>query len=142
MGLVAEHVAYLCFVGRISEHLGTWCARRLSRVLDRGCATVFLDTHAVEGGPAEARRAILDALFFRAPFIPRVACLVPASVVLVTARLATALQQFKPIVTATPADFDELLVEVAPEAHATITMGNCRRVPPSARPPIRAIRSA
>jgi hypothetical protein len=41
-----------------------------------------------------------------------------------------------------PAEFDELLADAASEAHATITVGNCRRVPPSTKPPLRLVRSA
>jgi hypothetical protein len=142
MGLVAENVAYVCLVGVISENLGMWCARRLGRLLDRGCEAVFLDAHAVEGGSDAARRTIFYALFFHSPFIPRVACLVPAAVALVTPRLATALRRFNPVVTAVPTEFDELLVDAAPQAHATITINNCQRVRPSTKPSLRVVRSA
>lgn len=142
MGLVSDTVAYLGFVGRISEALGIWCARRLNRLLDRGCDAVFLDAHAVEGGCVAASSAIADVLFSHCQFTPRIVCLVPASFALATAPLATALTRFSPIVTAVPADFDELLTDAAPLAHATITMSNCRRVPISTKPPLRVVRSA
>jgi len=66
----------------------------------------------------------------------------PVRRIRMTARLATALQRFEPLVTAKPADFDELLAAAAPHAHATITMSNCRRVSPSTKPPLRLVRSA
>lgn len=142
MGLVAENVAYLCFVGTISGELASWCARRLSRLLERGCDTVFLDAHALEGGDVAARNAIFDALFFHSPSIPRVVCLVPAFAAAGTAGLATGLRRFKPVVTTLSAEFDELLTEAAPESQGIVTVSNCRRVSPSIKPPLKVVRSA
>ncbi len=142
MGLVAANVAYVCFVGSISEDLAVWCVRRLNRLLERGCDKVFLDAHAIERSEGAARTAILEALACHSHGISRIVALVPASVEPLASRVANAVAGLESIVTATSARFDELLADAAPEAHATISVNSCRRVSPSTKPPFRVIRSA
>jgi hypothetical protein len=143
MGLVAYDVLFLCFVGEISEELGARCARRIERTLaeDRKVG-LFMDAYSPDGGNAAARAHVVRALLARRDRIHSVVTLVRTEHVMTTARRLSDALAVPAVVTTDSAEFDRMLVEVAPLAHERIHPDNCVVASPESERPLRIVGSA
>lgn len=142
MGLVADDVMFVCFVGDTSESMASRCARRIQRTLvGETKYSLFLDAYSPEDSNLAARAQLVRALIAARNRIGLVVSLLRAPQVAAAARMVTSSLGASSIVTTDSAEFNRMLIEAAPLAHERIHPNNCVAAPASEPPPLRIVPS-
>jgi len=142
LGPVAADVIYVCLVDHLSPGLTAVSARRLEQLLARqSSCSLFLDAHDPSTFDLAARTELVRCLYPHRKKLRLVVSLVRTHAVRASAVFISMLLGAVECVTDDSAEFDDMLIALAPDAHERIEPHNWVRAAPSERPRVKVAQS-
>jgi hypothetical protein len=142
LGPVAEDVIYVCLVDELSPGLTAVSARRLEELLaHRASFSLFLDAQDPSTFDLAARTELLRCLYPHRRKLRLVVSLVRTHAVRASAAFISLVLGAVECVTDDSAEFDHMLIALAPDAHERIAPANWVRAAPSDRPRVKVAQS-